>query len=333
MTHRHRRALLVLLATLALPGCESLGVALGVRTRLDKLPVTTIAAALLPPGGIAPGAKAQLVVSAATADGKSLTTVGAGNGTVLFDSFTFGATVVQVQDGVVSMPADPRLSDAQPPHLEIAVVGHPQVRADLDVPPRYDVAFQAHFSGAAGRSGFDGARGSDGSDGLPGSIDPNAPAPGGNGGDGARGADGDDGGPGQDGPPMQVAMTLRAGSPPLLEVRVSAGARVQYYLVDPGGGSLAIDANGGAGGAAGQGGAGGRGGTGGTGSPSGRSGSDGLRGFDGRPGAPGRAGTISVSVDEAAQPYLNVLRLSNHDGSGRPGAAPQISVAPLAALW
>jgi hypothetical protein len=96
---------------------------------------------------------------ATTADGKTLTTVGAGKGKVLFDSFTFDATIVQVKNGAILMPADPRISDGHMPHLRIGVVGHSDVSADLDIPVRYD-AFKAgndaynpamHQAGAVGR--------------------------------------------------------------------------------------------------------------------------------------------------------------------------------------
>ncbi len=112
----------VLLAALTLSGCESLGVALGLRTRVDKLPVTALTASLVPDPGLAPGKKGTLILVASTADAKTLTTVGAGKGTVLFDSFIFQATIVQMKDGVVSMPADSRVSEGQLPHVQIAAL-------------------------------------------------------------------------------------------------------------------------------------------------------------------------------------------------------------------
>jgi hypothetical protein len=41
---------------------------------------------------------------------------------VLFDSFIFQPAIVQVKDGVVSMPADPRVSEGQIPRVQIAVL-------------------------------------------------------------------------------------------------------------------------------------------------------------------------------------------------------------------
>ncbi len=318
--------------TVTLAGCDTVGVALGLRMRLAKVPVTAITPALVP-DALSPGAKGELVVTATTADGHTYVTEGAGNGKVTFDSFTFTPSVVAVKSGTVTLPADPRAIDAQKPRIDIAVVGHPEVTAALDVPVRYDVAFVSHHSGASGFPGMDGTPGMDGSSGMSGSVDPNNPAPGGNGGDGSRGGDGGNGGDGAPGLAVTVAMRLREGSPALLEFRVSAGGKDQYYLVNPAGGSLAIDANGGAGGRAGSGGRGGRGGSGGSGSPPGTSGLDGMSGSDGRPGRAGAAGTIAVTLDPAAQPYLNVLRLTNHDGNGRAGTPAAIEVAPVAPLW
>ncbi len=318
--------------TVTLAGCDTLAVALGLRMRLAKVPVTSLTAALSP-YALAPGAHGQLVLTASTADGHTYVTEGAGQGRVTFDSFTFTTTAVSVRDGTVSLPADPRASDTHKPHVDIAVVGHPEVTASLDIPLRYDVAFVSHHSGSPGTPGLDGTPGMDGSSGMNGSTDPNSPAPGGNGGNGDRGGDGGNGGDGAPGASVAVAMRLRAGSPPLLEFRVSAAGQDQYYLVNPAGGSLAIDANGGAGGRAGSGGRGGRGGSGGSGSPPGVSGFDGTNGADGRPGHPGAAGSITVTVDPGAQPYINSLKLTNRGGDGRPGPPPVVEVAPVAPLW
>ena len=93
---------------LALGGCGSIEVALGMRTRLDKQPVTTAVASLSPGPALAPGHSATLVITATTSDGKSLVTVGPGKGKVLFDSFAFVGTNVTVSaKGVVSLPIGP----------------------------------------------------------------------------------------------------------------------------------------------------------------------------------------------------------------------------------
>jgi hypothetical protein len=83
---------------------------LGLRTRLDKLPVTSISASLVsksnaqPVTSLAPGHSAQLVVVANTADGKQLVTAGAGHGKVLLDSFVFTPALLQIDShGKVSL--------------------------------------------------------------------------------------------------------------------------------------------------------------------------------------------------------------------------------------
>jgi hypothetical protein len=321
-------------ALLLLGGCESIAVGLHLRTRLDKLPVTSLAASLAPQSALSPGSSGRLVIIVSIADGRQLATVGPGQGKVLFDSFSFQAQLVQVDgNGVVSLPADPRVSDARVPRVHIGTVGHPEVVADLDIPVRYDVAFAAHFSGHDGHPGFDGMNGSDGMAGSAGSSDLNNPSAGGNGSDGSNGGDGSDGGPGERGQSVHVWVTLKPGPHPLLQVRVAGSTGEQFFLVDPQGGSLAIDANGGAGGRGGSGGRGGRGGSGGSGFPAGLSGLDGRSGFDGHQGAAGAAGTIAMEVDPRAQPFLDRIQLSNHSGSGRPGAPPEVHIGTVAALW
>jgi hypothetical protein len=109
----------------------------------------------------------------------------------------------------------------------------------------------------------------------------------------------------------------------LLQIRAASSSHEQFFLVDPHGGSLAIDANGGPGGKGGSGGRGGAGGSGGFGTPNGFSGNAGRDGSDGHAGLDGKPGAIDVSVDPQAQPYLNVLKSS-------PPAKVQVeSVPPL----
>lgn len=344
----HSALAILPLVMLLCAGCTDLAVFLGLRTRLDKLPVTSISASLVsksnaqPVTSLAPGHSAQLVVVANTADGKQLVTAGAGHGKVLLDSFVFTPALLRIDShGKVSLPADPRISEGKIPSLHLDTVGHPDVVADLHIAVRYDVPFVANFSGAAGSKGFDGTDGQDGSQGT--SATPSAPdpttglpgpeGPGGRGGDGGNGGDGSDGGDGAPGAAVHVWLRLESDSSSLLQAKISGAGRDLYYLIDPAGGTLKVTADGGAGGAGGSGGRAGRGGQGGFGNPSGFNGLDGRPGSDGRAGNPGAAGTITVSVDPTAQPYEHLLVLSNHSGSGRPGPAPTFVIEPVSPLW
>ncbi len=332
----------------SLAGCSGLAERLGLRVSLEKLPVTAVSVSLIDRhdgqhvSALAPGQSASLVITAATQDGKEFSTVGAGEGRVAFDNYRIEATVVTVSKrGTVSLSSDPRVSDGKTAQIHLVPVAHPDLAADLYVPARYDIPFVANFSGGDGANGMDGMNGFDGTagmDGSPGVVDPATgvegnPGPGGAGTPGQNGYDGSDG---QDGSPGgQVSIWIRVASvdKPLLQIKVSSGTRQLLYLVDPNGGSLKVLANGGAGGRGGKGGRGGHGGRGGSGFPPGTDGPDGFPGQDGRSGNDGAAGTLTITVDPAAQPFLKCLSWSNRSGGGRPGAAPEISVEPVAPLW
>ena len=83
-------------------GCSALAVRLGLRTRLDSVPVTSLAASMVSRhdssvvAALGPGQSARLVVVATTNAGERFSTVGAGNGKVAFDNYTIEATTVQV---------------------------------------------------------------------------------------------------------------------------------------------------------------------------------------------------------------------------------------------
>src|SRR5258708_20941183 len=83
---------LVVVAILSLVGCGSFEVALGMRTRLDKLPVTALSASLSPEPGLSPGKSGRLLVTPTTNGGKQWVTGGPVHGKLLFDSFTLDAT-------------------------------------------------------------------------------------------------------------------------------------------------------------------------------------------------------------------------------------------------
>lgn len=319
---------LALASVLALSGCAAVQVRLGMKTYLDKLPVTSMEAKLAKGAAIAPGEKLPLVVAFTEPDGKVWMTEGEGHGKILWKDLTITPSVVTAsKKGVVSLSSDPRISDGKVAHVAITAPSHPDLHSEIDIPVRYDYNYSFHIAGSSGSSGMSGSDGMDGSSGSMGSIDPNNPSAGGNGSDGSNGSNGSDGGAGGDAPPVQVRVAIRSGSHPLLQVGVSAGRSDRLYLIDPNGGFLTVTSAGGSGGSGGKGGRGGRGGSGGVGSPSGSSGSDGLSGRDGSDGSPGRAGSITVTYDPQAKPFLSIIRLSNAGGP-RPAFNEQ-AVGPL----
>lgn len=318
-----------LVPVLALTGCSTIRVKLGLRVDIAKLPVSSMDVTLPKNPGIAPGEKSPLVATFDQPGGKVLVTEGQGKGKVLWRDLAVTSTVVTVKKGVVSLPHDPRTSDGKMGHVSITVPSHPDLKAELDIPLRYDYAFVANFNGADGTSGSDGLAGSDGSSGSNGSIDADNPSPGGSGGNGGPGGSGTNGGDGGDAPNVQVQATLRAGAHPLLQFKVSAaGRKDRFYLVDPQGGTLKVSAEGGAGGKGGKGGRGGRGGSGGSGIPPGSDGLSGLDGSDGLDGSSGSPGSITVTYDPSVQAYLALIHTSN---SG--GPKPVFTEAPVGPLW
>lgn len=320
----------VLAPMLALCGCSAIQVKLGMKVYVAQLPIATMQASLPRDPGIAPGEKSSLVVTLTQPDGRVWVTEGAGKGKILWSDLAIAASVVSAsKKGVLSLPRDPRLSDGKAGHVIVTVASHPDLRAELDIPLRYNYKFVSNFSGSSGSSGINGSDGTDGASGSTGSVDPDQPSAGGNGTDGTDGSNGQDGGAGSDAPPVDVRVTLRSGPHPLLQAGVSApGHKQRFYLVDPQGGSLTVTADGGPGGSGGKGGRGGRGGSGGMGTPNGSSGRDGSDGRNGFDGSQGRGGQITVTYDPQAKPFLNVIRLSN-----RGGPPPEFNEEPVASLW
>ena len=314
---------------LALSGCTSVKVKLGMRVYLANTPVSSMQASLPNGPAIAPGEKSPLVVQFTEADGKILVTEGKGKGKVLWADITIAPTVVTANNkGILSLAHDPRVSDGKTAHITITLPSHPDLHADLDIPITYDYNFVANFSGAPGSDGLNGSDGLPGSPGSMGSIDANNPSPGGNGGNGTDGSDGGDGSNGGNAPPVAVHVTLRPGTHPLLQASVVAAGKQRLYLIDPQGGALTVTADGGRGGSGGRGGRGGSGGSGGAGIPNGSSGSDGSDGRNGFDGSPGKGGSITVTYDPQVQPYLAALRLSN-----KGGPPPVFKEEPVAPLW
>jgi len=317
----------------ALSGCSAMKVKLGMRVDMATTPAASIEASLPKGPSIAPGQKSPLVVTVTQPDGKVLQTEGQGGGKVQWKDLTLTTSIVTANNkGILSVPHDPRVSDGKVGHVTVTVPSHPDLKAELDVPFRYDVAFTSNFSGTGGSDGMSGTDGLNGMNGSIGSIDPNNPSPGGDGTNGGDGGNGQDGGKGGDAPAVEVMLTLHPGTggtnDPLLEASVSALGKRRLYLVDPHGGSLTVKADGGAGGSGGRGGRGGQGGMGGAGTPSGRNGSNGADGRNGWDGQPGRGGAIAVTYDPQVKPYLVVLHLS-----AQRGPQPAFNERPVAPLW
>ncbi len=314
---------------LALSGCAAVQVKLGMKVYLAKIPVTSIEVRQANDPGIGPGQKSSLIVEVTQPDGKVLQTEGAGKGKIMWQDLVVTPTIVTVnKKGVLTLAKDPRKSEGKFPTVTITAPSHPDLHAELDIPLRYDYKFGSNFSGSPGMSGTDGLSGQDGMSGSDGSDDPNNPSAGGNGSDGSDGRDGSDGGSGGNAPPVQVQVTLRPGTHPLLQAGVFAVGHKRYYLVDPQGGSLTVKADGGPGGSGGKGGRGGSGGAGGNGSPPGMSGHDGSDGHDGADGPPGRGGLITVTYDPQFKPYLTNLIFSSQYGP-----KPVLQEALVAPLW
>jgi len=314
---------------LTLAACTTARLKLGTRIRIEQVPIASIQASLAKGPAISPGQKLALVVQFTQPDGKILVTEGQGKGKVLWQDLTVTASVVTAdQKGNVQLPADPRISDGKIAHVTISIPTHPDLRAELDIPVSYDYHFVTNLSGSPGSDGLNGTDGINGTPGSMGSIDPNNPSPGGDGGNGTDGSNGQDGTAGGNAPNVQVFVTLKSGTHPLLQVSVSAASKTLLYLVDPQGGVLTVNADGGRGGSGGRGGRGGRGGSGGRGTPNGNNGRDGTDGRNGFDGSSGKGGSIRVAYDPQAEPYLATLHFSN-----KGGAPPSFNEQPVAPLW
>lgn len=327
----------VLLTTLALllAGCAPVQVALGTRVRLDSTPVKEVSLQLGDGASLYPGGSARLVARATTEDGQVLVTEGAGGGKVLWDSYRLEARGAAVAShGEVRLDEDPRAFPGHALRVSLTTLSHPERRAELALPLRFDRDFVADFSGSRGRTGHSGSDGAAGIRGLDGNVGPNFPERGGVGGRGGDGTEGGRGGDGGDGADVEVHATLEPGSGSLLQVRVRAGSATRHFLVDPKGGSLLIRSDGGAPGAGGKGGKGGAGGPGGMGSPQGLQGPRGGDGRDGARGSGGSGGRITVWLDPSARPYAKALRFSNRGGSGGHDGPPvEIREAAVPPLW
>jgi len=128
---------------------------MGWKVYLDRTPIASIQASLPKGPGIAPGEKSPLVAALTEPDGTVLVTEGQGRGKVLWKDLEVTAVVVTAnQKGIVILPRDPRVSDGKVAHVTITVPSHPDIRAELDIPLRYNYNFTSNFSGSGGPSGI-----------------------------------------------------------------------------------------------------------------------------------------------------------------------------------
>jgi hypothetical protein len=143
-----RPALLALAPAVFLAGCTQMKIDMGMRMLIAKLPVNSIEVHLAKSQGVAPGQNAPLVVTFAGSNGQSWATEGAGRGAIMWEDLTITPTIVAYNnDGTLSLPVDPRLSDGKTGHVVVTLAFNPNLRAETDVPVRYDVKYYAEFNG------------------------------------------------------------------------------------------------------------------------------------------------------------------------------------------
>ena len=159
-----------------LTGCAAIQVKLGSRVYLAKTPVASIAATL-PKGPPLRPAKSRLwSLWSLSLMARYFRRKARAAGKVLWKDLQVKADVVAVnQKGVLSLDKDPRVTEGKVGHVVITAPSHPDVHAELDIPLRYDYAYNANFNGTPGSSGLNGSDGTDGSSGMPGSLDPDIP--------------------------------------------------------------------------------------------------------------------------------------------------------------
>lgn len=271
-----RPGLLALAAAVVLAGCTEMKIKMGMTMLVAKLPVNQMEVHLAKPQGVGPGQNASLVVTFGGPNGQSWRTEGAGGGAIMWEDLTIASTIATYNnDGTVSLPVDPRLSDGKTGHVVVTLAFNPNLRAEADVPTRYDLKYFADFNGNRGSSGSNIRGGRDGSQ-------------------------------GGNAPDVTIRLVMHPGDRKLIEAAVQpVGGEETFYLIDPSGGSLSVSADGGPGGAGDRSISSGidQGGV----SAAGRE-------RDGADGPRGRGGEITVIYDPAVAHYLGVLQLSSLGG-------------------
>lgn len=277
---------------------------LGIKQNLKKLSPESLSIDPAPPLMACPGVPATFDVVATLSDGALASTANK----VTWRSYDLSSSAGTVDSkGEIVLPASAKATWGQPVSLTATAPDFQGLITTGEVHPAYDCSFQGNFRGAAGPTGNYGAQGDAG--------DKSAK--------GQRGGTGGNGGRGLRGPDLEVWVALTEEplqGKQVLKVKVHdrSSNTNRFFAVGPAGGSLVIDASGGAGGTGGPGGSGGSGGNG----PANGPGGDGGDGGDGGAGGDGGdGGSITLTVSPAAEPFLDRITLVNRGGPG--GAAGQ----------
>ena len=149
-----RPVFLALAPAVALAGCTEMKIKMGMTMSVATLPVNQMEVHLAKPQGVGPGQNASLVVTFTGPNGQTWRTEGAGGGVIMWEDLTIASTIATYNnDGTVSLPVDPRLSDGKTGHVVVTLAFNPNLRAEADVPTRYDLKYFADFNGSSRLTG------------------------------------------------------------------------------------------------------------------------------------------------------------------------------------
>ena len=287
---------------LLLASCASLRGSLP--TNLEKVDVVEVRVELADPTGSCPGFSVPTTLVAVASDGTEYSTHPNGaQKSVKLKHFELVGDGVRVdpETAWLHIPVNPARTFGATGQVTVTTAYH-TAQGSAAVPIRYDCAYTADFAGGSGRNGTDGSFGTTGGDGSSGS-ESQPGEPGEDGQDGSHGTHGEPGGDADD-VLVRVDTLNRPDAEGLLLVVVESQTtdHSARFLVAEGG-SVTVDARGGAGGRGGNGGSGGDGGDGGDGgegAPPGNGGDGGDGGNGGNGADGGGGGSVTVLLDPEA---------------------------------
>ncbi len=307
----------------------------GKESNLNGKKIKEMTVASDPAALVAPGGSFRVGATVILDDGKEMKTKGLNDGKVRWGNFIVKVTGGSFNDGDVNIYSDPR----KVPGYKITVVIKPVTDSSIIKTIELPLTFKANYNASFnGRDGDMGKNGDKGEQGRTGSND--SKGSGGRGTDGRDGQTGGNGGRGEPGQAVDVYLTAFKDATGKTMLKVYAKSRStdkeRFFIVDPEGGSVTINARGGKGGNGGRGGDGGAGGGGGTGHQyggsagtdsrygSGGDGGNGGYGADGGDGGEGGSGgTITIFVDPSAASYVGTIKYDvsggEKGGTGFPG--------------